>query len=62
MSRGALPLEQEGFPLYAVPEAFVRGFEVKEEKRWKRNILLLQEGLNGPVSSNSWSPGIPGGL
>lgn len=62
MSRGALPLEQEGFPLYAVPEAIVRGFEVKEGKRLKRDILLLQEGWNGPVSNSSWSPGIPGGL
>lgn len=44
MFRGALTLEQEGFPLYAVPEAIVRGFEVKEGKRLKRYILLLQEG------------------
>lgn len=62
MFRASSPLEQEEFPLYAVPEAIVGNFEVKEGRKLKRDILLLEEGGNRPVSSSSWSPGIPGGF
>jgi len=40
MSHSALSLEQEVFPLYAVPEAIVREFEVKEMRKLKTKYLV----------------------